>query len=162
MTLNDEGEDSDNGEPLLSGFGEVSKECSGNELEMWSQMLQVRKPFIPFESKELFDHLNCCVRFGLQDWDKLTDQHPQKNSALSYPKTLLALNRSVGVPEALRGEVWQRFTGASSQQEEIVETYRILITKESPDDKVSNWSRKFFASLYFWTFFHVKQSALNS
>jgi len=110
LTLNDEGEDSDNGEPLLSGFGEVSKECSGNELEMWSQMLQ--------------------------DWDKLTDQHPQKNSALSYPKTLLALNRTVGVPEALRGEVWQRFTGASSQQEEIVETYRILITKESPDDKV--------------------------
>ena len=44
LTLNDEGEDSDNGEPLLSGFGEVSKECSGNELEMWSQMLQVRKP----------------------------------------------------------------------------------------------------------------------
>ena len=48
LTLNDEGEDSDNGEPLLSGFGEVSKECSGNELEMWSQMLQVRKP-TPFE-----------------------------------------------------------------------------------------------------------------
>lgn len=109
LTVNEE-EDSDDGEPLLSGFGEVSKECSGNELEMWSQMLQ--------------------------EWDRLTDANPSKNSASSYPKTLHSLTRSVGVPEALRGEVWQRFTGASSQQDEIVETYRILITKESPDDKV--------------------------
>lgn len=41
-----------------------------------------------------------------------------------------------GVPEALRGEVWQRITGASMQQEEIIEAYRVLITKESPDEKV--------------------------
>ena len=39
LTVN---EDEDSGDDvLLSGFGEVSKECSGNELEMWSQMLQV-------------------------------------------------------------------------------------------------------------------------
>ena len=87
----------------------------------------------------------------------MTDQHPQKNSALSYPKTLLALNRTVGVPEALRGEVWQRFTGASSQQEEIVETYRILITKESPDDKVSNGLENFLPGS-FLTFFHFNQA----
>ena len=103
---------------MLSGFGEVSKDCSGNELEMWSQVLS--------------------------EWDRQT---ASSNSTLStystyslepplLPKNLPNLVRSVGVPEALRGEVWQRMTGASSQQEEIVETYRILITKESPDEKV--------------------------
>ena len=104
---------------MLSGFGEVSKDCPGNELEMWSQVLA--------------------------DWDKQIAA--TSNSTLStyssyslepplLPKNLPNLVRSVGVPEALRGEVWQRMTGASSQQEEIIETYKILITKESPDDKV--------------------------
>ena len=101
-TLTVEDDDSDNGEPLLSGFGEVSKECSENVLDMWNQVLQ--------------------------EWDK--------QPKFSVPKSLHHLVRTVGVPEALRGEVWQRMTGASFQQEEIVETYRILITKESPDDKV--------------------------
>ena len=36
-----DGQDSDsNEEPLLSGFGDVSKECSGSELDSWSQVLQ--------------------------------------------------------------------------------------------------------------------------
>jgi hypothetical protein len=80
----------------------------------------------------------------LSEWDRQT---VTSNSTLStyasysleppfLPKNLPNLVRSVGVPEALRGEVWQRMTGASLQQEEIVETYRILITKESPDEKV--------------------------
>ena len=34
-------DDSDtNDEPLLSGFGDVSKECTGSELDSWSQVLQ--------------------------------------------------------------------------------------------------------------------------
>ena len=52
-----------------------------------------------------------------------------------YPKILPVLIKN-GVPEALRGEVWQRITGASLQQEEIIDAYRVLITKESPDEKV--------------------------
>ena len=104
---------------MLSGFGEVSKDCPGNELEMWSQVLA--------------------------DWDKqiATTSNSTLSAYSSYsleppllPKNLPNLVRSVGVPEALRGEVWQRMTGASSQQEEIIETYKILLTKESPDDKV--------------------------
>ena len=60
LTVNEE-EDSDGGEPLLSGFGEVSKECSGNELEMWSQMLQVIL-FVPFSKQNMawtnFNNMN--------------------------------------------------------------------------------------------------------
>ena len=103
---------------MLSGYGEVSKDCSGDELEMWSQVLS--------------------------EWDRQVAASNTTSSMYSsisiepplLPKNLPPLVRSVGVPEALRGEVWQRMTGASVQQEEIVETYRILITKESPDEKV--------------------------
>jgi len=97
-----DGQDSDsNEEPLLSGFGDVSKECSGSELDSWSQVLQ--------------------------EWDR--------DNPKVYPKILPVLIKN-GVPEALRGEVWQRITGASLQQEEIIDAYRVLITKESPDEKV--------------------------
>ncbi len=33
-------------------------------------------------------------------------------------------------------QVWQRVTGATLQAEDIIETYRVLVTKESPDEKV--------------------------
>lgn len=96
ITIEDDGE-----EPLLSGFGDVSKECTGSELENWGLVLQ--------------------------EWDR--------DNPKAYPKNLPFLVRN-GVPETLRGEVWQRITGASVQQDEIIEAYRILITKESPDEKV--------------------------
>ena len=38
-TMITEDDDDDNEEPLLSGFGDVSKECSGTELDSWSQVL---------------------------------------------------------------------------------------------------------------------------
>ena len=82
-------DDDDNEEPLLSGFGDVSKECSGTELDSWSQVLS--------------------------EWSR--------DNPKLYPKILPTLIKN-GVPEALRGEVWQRITGASVQQEEIIEAYR--------------------------------------
>ncbi|TRY69121.1 hypothetical protein TCAL_04113 [Tigriopus californicus] len=97
----EEDEDSDGEEPLLSGFGEVSKDCSGTELELWSQVLQ--------------------------EW--ATD------NPLQFPKQLPRLVKR-GIPEALRGEVWQRMTGASAHVEQTVESYRLLTTQESPDEKV--------------------------
>ena len=51
------------------------------------------------------------------------------------PKQLAPLVRA-GVPEALRGEVWQRLSGASELMENTIENYRILVTKETPDEKV--------------------------
>ena len=88
MSPMDEDEDGDE-EPILSGFGSLSKDCSGTELEQWSLLLK--------------------------EWDN--------DNPLVKPKQLPPLVRR-GIPEALRGEVWQRLTGASVQMDEIIDTYR--------------------------------------
>lgn len=81
----------DGDEPLLSGTGLVSKDCSEDVLESWADVLN--------------------------RW-KTTKQKPKQLAGLV----------KMGIPEALRGEVWQRLAGID-ENTQMMETYRILITK---------------------------------
>ena len=66
---------------------------------------------------DVFFFLDFNVHFVkiISEWDR--------DNPKVYPKILPVLIKN-GVPEALRGEVWQRITGASLQQEEIIDAYR--------------------------------------
>ncbi|XP_048482097.1 rab GTPase-activating protein 1-like [Plutella xylostella] len=88
--------DSDGDEPLLSGTGEVSKDCEEDVLENWAQVLR--------------------------SWTG------------PRPRALSQLVR-VGVPEALRGEVWLRLAGVH-QNDPLMDTYRTLISKDCPFESV--------------------------
>ncbi|KAK9306336.1 hypothetical protein QLX08_003024 [Tetragonisca angustula] len=90
--------DSDGDEPMLSGTGEVSKDCSADELASWAEVLD--------------------------SW-QVNEQRP---------KLLIKLTKQ-GIPEALRGEVWQRLSNCDNSQE-MMDKYRTLITKESSCESV--------------------------
>ncbi|XP_014248994.1 rab GTPase-activating protein 1 [Cimex lectularius] len=95
LTPKDEMYNSDGDEPMLSGTGEVSKDCSLDELESWSEVLS---------------------KWGA-----------------TRPKQLSQLVKQ-GIPEALRGEVWQRL--AKCDDNTLMDNYRILITQESNCEQV--------------------------
>lgn len=88
----------DGDEPLLSGTGLVSKDCSEDVLESWADVLSRWK------------------------------------STKQRPKQLASLVR-LGIPEALRGEVWQRLAG-TEESTHMMENYRLLITKDSNCENV--------------------------
>lgn len=61
----------------------------------------------------------------LRKWNQNFAQRPKQIKALCWR----------GVPEALRGEVWQLLAGCHDSSE-LTEAYRILMTKESPCEQV--------------------------
>uniref|UniRef100_A0A8C4QNW2 RAB GTPase activating protein 1 n=1 Tax=Eptatretus burgeri TaxID=7764 RepID=A0A8C4QNW2_EPTBU len=87
----------ENDEPLLSGSGDVSRECTEKILEAWSDLLAKW-------------HSNPTTR----------------------PRQLTALVRG-GVPEALRGDVWQLLAACRSD-DLVLHNYRLLVAKASPHD----------------------------
>jgi len=109
-----EGEDSDPDEPLLSGSGEVSKECTVSELQGWAEVLS--------------------------KW---------RTNLSQRPKQLQRLVKK-GIPEALRGEVWQ-LLACCQDDESLIDYYRILITQETPYESVirKDTSRTFPANEHF-------------
>lgn len=88
---------SDGDEPLLSGTGEVSKDCSQDTLDEWGPILQ--------------------------EWDG--DRRP---------KVLPQLVR-IGIPEALRGKIWQKLANVENKVE-MTDRYRVLLTKETKCETV--------------------------
>lgn len=96
----DEEDDDDMDEPLLSGSGEVkTHDCSDQVLTDWSEVLD--------------------------KW---------RANFSSRPNGLKQLVRK-SIPNALRGEVWQLLAGCHDNNH-ILEQYRLLISKESPQDDV--------------------------
>lgn len=84
-------------DPLPSGYGDVSKDCSLKDLEGWPEVLDEWR-------------LNPTVR----------------------PKQLSDLVKK-GIPEALRGEVWQLLANCRND-EELIAKYAEVVTKDCPDD----------------------------
>ncbi|CAF4268820.1 unnamed protein product, partial [Rotaria sp. Silwood2] len=116
----------DDDEPMVSGFGHVSKECDEEVLGNWSDILS--------------------------KWRKNYSERP---------RGLQALVRR-GIPEALRGEVWQLLAGSVGDENEMINTYRLLLTKESASERVilNDLNRTFPAHEYFKEAGGIGQEAL--
>ncbi|CAF3839038.1 unnamed protein product [Rotaria magnacalcarata] len=120
------GDDDDNDDAIVSGFGHVSKECDEEVLSNWSEILI--------------------------KWRKNYSERP---------KGLQLLVRK-GIPEALRGEVWQLLAGSVNDENEMINTYRLLLTKESASERIiiNDLNRTFPAHEYFKEQGGIGQEAL--
>ncbi|CAH1128718.1 unnamed protein product [Ceutorhynchus assimilis] len=72
-----------------------------------------------------------CAEDVLESWSDLLTKWKQTQQR---PKQLASLVK-LGIPEALRGEVWQRLAGVE-ENGDMMEQYRVLISKESACENV--------------------------
>lgn len=91
----------DENELVMSGLGNVSKDCAQEELLDWSDLLS---------------------RWRKTTWNE-------------RPRGLQSLVRK-GIPEALRGEVWQLLAGCNEDEKNMNESYRLLLSKDSASEQV--------------------------
>ncbi len=75
-----------------------------------------------------------CAHEELLDWSDLLYRW-RKNTWNERPRGLQSLVRK-GIPEALRGEVWQLLAGCNENEKSMNESYRFLMTKESPSENI--------------------------
>ncbi|KAK0390326.1 hypothetical protein QR680_019302 [Steinernema hermaphroditum] len=108
-------DESDSDEPLLSGSGEVNRECAEDVMAEWKDVLQKWKD----------------------------------DAENSRPKELSALIRN-GIPDVLRGEVWQLLAKVNADID-LIDTYRLLLAKDCPSEQVilRDIHRTFPAHAYF-------------
>ncbi|CAF1576783.1 unnamed protein product [Adineta ricciae] len=89
-----------------------------------------------------------CDADVLNNWNEILMKWRKNYS--ERPSGLQNLVRK-GVPEALRGEVWQLLAGSVTNEKEMIDTYRLLLTKESSSDRIiiNDLNRTFPAHEYF-------------
>uniref|UniRef100_A0A8D0ASF0 RAB GTPase activating protein 1 n=1 Tax=Sander lucioperca TaxID=283035 RepID=A0A8D0ASF0_SANLU len=105
-------------------------------------------PSPPEDDEEEGDWILCAQKNCINSPSPLLSSHRHLNLSVR-PRQLPALVRS-GIPEALRGEVWQLLAGCHNNDHQV-EEYRTLITKESPQDSAitRDINRTFPAHDYF-------------
>ncbi|CAF1520487.1 unnamed protein product [Rotaria sp. Silwood1] len=81
--------------------------------------------------------------------------------ATSGRKGLQTLVRQ-GIPETLRGEVWQLLAGSVKDENEIINTYRLLLIKELASERIiiNDLNRTFPAHEYFKEQGEISQETL--
>ncbi|CAF0767342.1 unnamed protein product [Rotaria sp. Silwood1] len=84
----------------------------------------------------------------LSNWSEILIKWRKNYS--ERPKGLQRLVRQ-GIPEALRGEVWPLLAGSVKDENEMINTYRLLLTKESASERIiiNDLNRTFPAHEYF-------------
>ncbi|KAL3189670.1 hypothetical protein MRX96_021138 [Rhipicephalus microplus] len=71
----------------------------------------------------------------LEGWAQVLSRWRQAGLEAGPPKTLGPLVRAQGIPEALRGEVWQLLAGAA-QDPHAAQAYRLLLARDCPCESV--------------------------
>ena len=75
-----------------------------------------------------------CGEEELLDWSDLLSRW-RKTTWNERPRGLQSLVRK-GIPEALRGEVWQLLAGCNENEKSMNESYRLLLSKDSPSENI--------------------------
>ena len=101
----------------MSGSGAVSKEVTDEQLlDNWRDVLRKWQQNVKQRPKQVHLDLKAHLPVECKDWKLVT-----------FYVQVKALVRK-GVPEALRGEVWQ-LLACCTDHAEMLENYRVLITK---------------------------------
>lgn len=100
-----------------------------------------------------------CDEEVLNNWSDILTKW--RKNYFERPRGLQALVQK-GVPEALRGEVWQLLAGIAQDENEMINTYRLLLTKESASERIiiNDLNRTFPAHEYFKEQGGIGQEAL--